>query len=84
MAKSDSLDKKTKTFLKKVALLGVDIKIDSVQYAEIARILQTGGTGMSTGGKIRAIKELRGYTGCGLKEAKDAVNILEAQMPDPN
>lgn len=84
MAKSDSADTKTRTFLRKVALLGIDIKIDFVQYAEIVRILQTGGTGMSTGGKIRAIKELRSYTGCGLKEAKDAVNILETQIPDLN
>jgi len=31
---------------------------------------------IATGRKINAIKELRGATGCGLKEAKDAVEAI--------
>ena len=49
-------------------------KITSEQYKQILDNLKTGRI-------INAIKDLRGYTGCGLKEAKDAVDEFISQNP---
>lgn len=52
--------------------------ISPAQFAEIvSRLIGANGLRVS---KIEGIKALRLYTGCGLKEAKDAIDELEATL----